>query len=600
MMGDLPKENEKSPSLAIFLKVSNKSIDRIYHMLGGCEDSSKKEDASCMNIEPSLLDFDTLLSVANFAYVYDVEYIISSQLIKNMQQRLMNFFNGTLKLTEDNIEKLNKANNDLQAEILTLPFNISLERMRWHIAKSKKLGSKPELYQSSNSSITDILLSPNEEYILIMPMSHDKYVKTKDGRSVTIFPKATILNRKGTMYWEFVCTIHEQASAIWIDNNTFAYISADNSKKLIVGDIATKELKEIIFDSIDSIQKMFHTGKIVFSCISNQGQLGIGTYDEESKKTTYNFLDNMGDILCFDKQGGLLLYDKEQKIVYRVKNLEIHPEAEVVLELQGNISSLIASSDGKKIAVLKSINVHHSTIEVYSLDGQEEIKYEYGFELRKLKFSKDNQYLIAIGDKVIIVSALIKEIIGELDSNQEQALLHILAAALSSDNNTVLIGFGPKQEPISGLVKNLMGIKPTNVLIWDFIPKKYLSAWGQLQEQPRLFKYIYPVVSWYYRSQNEKMPIKLSHVEMGIFHSGFSYDVQQLLTDVGIIAPGQLSKKSQQPAQKIKTQPERSNKVNQLQSQESVWQKIMRATGAMAKDFLNYISKMSNALPGSG
>ena len=274
-----------------------------------------------------------------------------------------------------------------------------------------------------------------------------------------------------------------------------------------------------------------------------------------------------------------------------------------MLTINGEISWLVASLDGKKIALTRRIQGDRIDIEIYSFDEKEKIEYTLSAEMNefaqvyKLEFSEDSKYLIAAcRGKIIIFSALTKEVIGELNSTEQQAFQDNYSGALSSDNNTLIIGsLASKtltQEYLTGGASN-------NILMWDFIPKKHLPAWKKLQNVPPLFKNIYPIISWYYQSQNGTIPVKLSLSEKDTFHR-FDYDLQQLLTDVGIIAPGQLSKKTQTLLEKTPFQSEQSNMRNQEQSQETIFQKIMRATGTMAKDFINYIAKMSNALPGSG
>jgi len=608
MMMDLSEKNEGVPSQVEFLEFSPTAIDSFYDILKDCSSAPSPSlhntensgidihqtfiaiQRACVSKKATLLDIDTLISIASFAETHQIEKAIYEPLVKNIQQRLMDVFNGKLQLTEDNIRMLNNANSDLRKATLTVPWNISLERIKLDIAKNKKLGGGPRFCSCGipNSYMTDILISPDNKHVLVVPPGADLWV---NGGRLQV--KVSVLNSNGAIEWEFPLIIDHP---IWINNNKFVYRHEyAGPQKLIIADTAMQTFQEIVFDSkkrhVTNI--MLHKGEILFSYVDDQNKLGIGTYDQESNKLIYSSLGDLsGNVLGIDKAGRLLLYNKKEGIIYRLKTNEDNL-AEQMLSLtpSDNILSLMASPDGKKIAVRRARSLN---VEIYSLETGEKIEYLCNFMVHHLKFSEDSQYLIVAGDKVTIFSALTKEIIGELDSSHQPIFKNNSAVALSADNNTLVMGSSSNQSSFQSLV----GTMPNNVLIWDFIPKKYLPAWKKLQNLPPLLENIYPIVSWYHRSQKEERPIKLSNTEKNVFH-GFDYNVQQLLTAVGIIAPGQLGKQKNIGQAKSVVTPEEPD-ASPLQSQESVLQKIMRATGAMAKDFLNYISKMSNALPGSG
>ena len=317
MMENLSETGDKLSQVQ-FLDVSDKTINSIWLLLDNCQGISKEDDAFCVRVEAGLRDFDTLVSIADFMQHYDVEPSITNQFVKNFQQRLMDFFNGKSVLTQENVSVLNKANADLQKIVLATPWNIYLEKMRLHIAKSGKLDSNPEFFSRGmyGRHIKNIIFSPDEKYVLMLPDASTHQKIRGDAR--VLFPHPMVLNRDGTVYWE----LSEAGFAvIWINSTKFVY--QVRPRTLGIADNTAKKSQIIEFNAtVQDIQKiMIYKGRILFSYKDDQNKLNIGMYDQESGSTTYKLLSDISDdILCVDKKERLLFYDKNKKIVYRLKN----------------------------------------------------------------------------------------------------------------------------------------------------------------------------------------------------------------------------------------------------------------------------------------
>ena len=550
----------------------------------GKEEYAETANAMVKKELQSIENFSTLVSVANFVHYLDVDKEIKNPFIKKIQEKTDILFDENRRLPLDELKMLHTLNIDLLQEIVSVKWDIFLEKMRFSIAKNKKMGSKPSFHTYSGplNAVENIIFNPNQTRLLIttyeLPAS---LVQPSDISCIYV------INTDGTVYRKLVEVTH---NVVWIDNDTFAYIEYDETlneySSLNVFNCTTEKLTKVpLGNGVRDIKKIiFNDNKIMFLYRNIQLQDAVAMCDVTELKTidytsfdqTHFFLANdifplvVNDIFALENDTFILIGSPtgdRRKTLYELQGFSAKPIP--IIQLSDEATTLgVVSVDRKKLAwELRDKNLSVKEIAIYSFETKQQIKCTINNKyVYKLQFDVQGKILlVGCKEELLILSAITGEKICEFKYSDNQAFEKNWSLALSSDGNRLVIG---ANGPLQTTWQMLNGILVPNVLTWELVPNKYVPVWTKLiqkKQLPMSQKILLP--SLYYRSSEGKKPVILTPGEKESFHA-IDPNVQQLFTDIRYVAPGQTILQADKPT---KTQPLKEAGSQMLKFSRNYW-----------------------------
>ncbi len=583
----------------------SKNVVIMFHdLLEKCPSSEKREECEdVIKKDVQSFDFNTSASLLSFASFLDVNKGIINPFIEKIQKKTNAFFDGDQQLTDNNMQLLRSMDRNLLNEIIGTKWNVFLEKMKLFLIKNKKIDSVPKLYLygsgSSGVEVKSAAFSPDDNRILI---ATDQYNESTPLDKEWIY----VLKRDGSFYQKLEDKIYETA-IIWINKDKFACI--DNRLSMFkVFDCAIEKVITIPLPN-NSIKYLYHdmtldNKRVLFYYKDHQNKFVIGIYDDQKPETIDYKLFDLPNFLIsrlFSLGRDEIFFmgrfnDQSENKIYKLKSgsnklIEI---AELFDEETFPDEMVTSWSPGSKkfSAVVLKLRlgprmgdkervVDH--IVIYSFETKQKIKCVCDEKIvYTLKFSSDGKMLIAgCKNKLLIFSAITGEKIGEFTHKDGQAFEKNFSVALSSDENTLVVG----SEVISGFLSS-----SPNLLIWKFMTDSYVSAFKSLEYKILSFDQVNFFVSLFNNLQSGQKPGKLTDAQVRIFHT-FDDDVQKMLTDIKCVASGQIGI---HPNDLWASEVLQSQKSNwwASESQGSGWLQKLQNAGIMARDFWNYIMRL--------
>jgi len=571
-------------------------------LLPGTKDYAEKADALVNKKIKNIGDFSKLASILNCVHYLGANKEIKNPFIKKFREKTDSLFDENKRISSDELKILDTINIDLLQEIVAVKWDIFLEKMRFSIAKNKKIGSKPifHTYSGPDNSVRNIVFSPNQNRLLVTTSNENLERRVQPPEISCIY----VINTDGSIYKKIVKVTYH---VVWIDDDTFAYIERNENIReypsLNVFNCKTEKLITIPLDNDDIswIRRIiFDNEKIMFVYQDTQKKNGIATtcnIRELSPETklTYTLFSwendfTMDDFLDLDHNQFVLVGSSKdnpgKKGLYELKEIsdvpipiaELYDAGDKWKELDSRECSI--SLDRKKIAFLVSINSNLAgrywdvnDIIIYSFETKQQIKCNINKAVYKVQFDTQGKLLlVGCTQELLIFSAITGEKICELKQSDSQAFEFNCSLALGGLGGNILVVGADSPSPT--IWQAARGILATNVFIWELIPQEYLLAWNKLINQKQLSlsnRILLP--SLYYRSSEGKKPVILTPDEKKSFHA-IDPKVQEFFTDIDYVASGQMSTQSvkkRTSGYKSKTPPLKEAGRDMLKAGRSYW-----------------------------
>jgi WD40 repeat protein len=537
---------EDNNSQVFHIDFSNASLKTLYEILLACK-NEKNESEWNQITEKKIADvpIPVLVSVLGLMYGLDFNKKFSDPVITKIQKKTTSFFDGTSN-DQTELDLLRYINPDLLRDTLGNQWYTFLQKLRFSLAKKKKLGSMPQFHSClrPDSFVRSILFSPDGKHILICT---EEAVPGRLRSDDT--PWTYVLDTGGTILYKSPARMSVGA---WINDRECAFVQCGNQKGSIrwewlntvdvqrglIGQVSlNKSYLRVITDVI------FREKKAFFCYKASGGQpAGVIVYDygsdtplEVEVLTSMEGADSsMRWIKMVLFSGGILLVlnnkNTEHSVVleqYSLDNGKLNKGADIEAftidaDYRGDICCA-TSSDGKKIAIAQG----PTEFTIYDRATRNKIKHNLSSLVYSLDFSPDGKIVMVSSDnRVYFFSAVTGDKIGQLDVEDGQAFKKNDSVALSRDGNTLAIGSDRYRTVFTEVYS-------PNLLIWKCIPEQYIGVFKELQDETKYlpFDLMKVLVPLYYKSQQGDRRIVITDEEEKVINQVDKGKLMQMLID---------------------------------------------------------------------
>jgi len=584
-------------NVSVGVEASQMTIQKVFDILSNCAES-KSEEAypDIIKKQTAELNFVELLSVFNLAWHFFIEKKVLNILIPVTQEKMNILFEKGISLAENDIMILQKITEDEGKKLFSNEmFNSLLERIKKHIRQhflSKKFSNKkifPETKAvlSSGYNVSHLALNKNGSRLW--------YTCSEKAHPDLLYLYA--LNMKQPISQVFTRPKLLFKKPCWVDEKTIAYIAFESSHKnqsyeLILHDcIANKDTQRLIkvvkekriikdgvvvegekLEEINLSELLCSNGKIMLSYYfyaDNNRKHGVGICgsEQETIKTTPLLFGKTIKLLPIKKNTfAYISYDSSRHTISLYEGVinednfidDERLETSIDINISEDIFSQgVINSDGSKMAFIMGneiclLSFKNLKTERFQCEGIDEIS--------ALAFSPDDELLMIAGNKEIIIFDMIeKEIISALS---EELFDRNDSIGFSKDGMFFAVG-GYSENRDEFLMVTSLKSKESD----PDLKKLYLNLVDEMAEDresipfgEKVFLHLLSL-----RSKNQKLSL-LTDAEKEVFQS-FDEDIQEMLTEIKYIAPGQMSemprleKKSKLP-QKLSLKNDEENRIN--------------------------------------
>lgn len=576
MMEDLGWE-EKKPVLSIArsFPYSADVIKTIVYILKVCENASKENpcnDAVKHIIES--VSFETIVSALICMHDgLNIDPELLTELIEKVKQKITDLLNGvTISVEDRNALDAIELGSDLRKQLLGVTWEIFVEKFKLSVIKqcssiNPDNQPKPYTYGEDGDSILGVLFSPNNKYLSIKChgfIHHPEYGASWPLKSSPVINMNTMYELKG---------VKTSNALEWIDSNTFICATViDLSLKVFScdGDEVAEKRKFELTRSLVGADIVYYQGKIMFTAFDYRRGIYIGffNYNEPGDEVEYIDPRNINysylKIVKIDSSGIDMVSGTQNnrneielyKLGFHKKGTAITARFDKIAAFDGRFDSVITDVNKNKLAMI--VGEDKLNVGIYSFETKSYTLFKGNKVISSLVFSPDGKTIIAAcSDELSIISAITGEKIGMFSSAGGQIFDYNLCVAFSnSDGNTLAIGRKCNREEflnrkgfLSGVTNYfreviMMPSKPSssrpNLLIWKWLPDKYVSIFKELQNKPLSFAYMKLLISLANQAKDNKNPILLTYDEAAIFdNSGnaeLNLKIKNMLTDIHYVS----------------------------------------------------------------